>query len=63
MQVINNENKPIPGLYACGTDSAGVFAGEYYFYHPGSTMSYALNSGRIAAMESTKYIDSDDFVV
>lgn len=63
MQVLNTENKPIPGLYGCGTDTAGVFAGEYCFYNPGSTMSYALNSGRIAAMEAWDYIESDDFVV
>ena len=63
MQVLDTENKPIPGLYGCGTDTAGVFAGEYCFYNPGSTMSYALNSGRIAAMEAWDYIESDEFVV
>jgi fumarate reductase flavoprotein subunit len=63
MQILNTENKPIPGLYGCGTDTAGVFAGEYCFYNPGSTMSYALNSGRIAGMEAWDYIESDDFVV
>ena len=63
MQVLNTEDKPIPGLYGCGTDTANVFAGEYCFYHPGSTMSYAINSGRIAGMESWDYINSDDFVV
>lgn len=62
MQVMNTANKPIPGLYACGTDAANVFAGEYCFYHPGSTMSWALNSGRIAGMEAWDYIESDDFV-
>ncbi len=63
MQILNNENKPIPGLYGCGNDTAHVFAGEYCFYHPGSTMSYAVNSGRIAGMESWDYINSDDFVM
>ena len=62
MQILNTENQPIPGLYGCGTDTAGVFAGEYCFYNPGSTMSYALNSGRIAGMEAWDYIESDDFV-
>ena len=62
MEALNTEDKPIPGLYACGTDAANVFAGEYCFYHPGSTMSWALNSARIAAMEAWDYIESDDFV-
>lgn len=62
MQVLNNDLDPIPGLYACGTDSATVFADSYCFYNPGSTMSYALNSGRIAGMECVKYMDSDEFI-
>ena len=62
MQVLNTELDPIPGLYASGTDSATVFADSYCFYNPGSTMSYALNSGRIAGMESVKYMDSDEFI-
>ncbi len=62
MEVLNNDLDPIPGLYSCGCDSATVFADSYCFYNPGSTMSYALNSGRIAAMESVKYLDSDNFV-
>jgi fumarate reductase flavoprotein subunit len=62
MECLDTQDKPIPGLYGCGTDTANVFAGEYCFYHPGSTMSYALNSARIAGMEAWDYINSDDFV-
>ena len=62
MQVLNNDLDPIPGLYACGTDTATVFADSYCFYHPGSTMSYAINSGRIAGMEAVAYLDSEDFI-
>ena len=62
MQVLNSALDPIPGLYACGNDTANVFAGNYCFFNPGSTMSYALNSGRIAAMESVAYMDSDEFI-
>ena len=62
MQCLNNDLDPIPGLYACGTDTATVFADSYCFYNPGSTMSYAINSGRIAAMEAVAYMDSDQFV-
>ena len=62
MQCLNNDLDPIPGLYACGTDTATVFADSYCFYHPGSTMSYAINSGRIAGMEAVAYMDSDEFI-
>ena len=62
MQVLNNDLDPIPGLSACGTDSATVFADSYCFYNPGSTMSYAINSGRIAGMEAVAYMDSDEFI-
>ncbi len=58
-----SDDNPIPGLFACGTDTANViFGGEYCFYNPGSTMSWALNSGRMAAMEAWDYIEGDDFV-
>ena len=62
MEVLDTQLDKIPGLYSCGTDCATVFSDSYCFYNPGSTMSYAINSGRIAAIESVKYINSDEFV-
>ena len=62
MEVLDTQLDKIPGLYSCGTDCATVFGDSYCFYNPGSTMSYAINSGRIAAIESVKYINSEDFV-
>ncbi len=62
MQVLNEQLEPIPGLYGCGTDTATVFGDSYCFYNPGSTMSYAINSGRIAGMECVAYMDSDEFI-
>jgi fumarate reductase flavoprotein subunit len=62
MEVLNNDLDKIPGLYSCGTDCATVFGDSYCFYNPGSTMSYAINSGRIAAIESVKYMNSEEFV-
>ena len=62
MEVLNDDFAPIPGLYACGNDTATVFADSYCFYNPGSTMSYAINSGRIAAKECVAYMDSDRFI-
>ena len=62
MEILDNKLDKIPGLYGCGTDTATVFGDSYCFYNPGSTMSYAVNSGRIAAIEAVKYLDSEDFV-
>ncbi len=62
MEVLDTNLDPIPGLYASGTDAATVFGDSYCFYNPGSTMSFALNSGRIAGMESVKYMDSEEYL-
>ena len=62
MEILDTKLDKIPGLYGCGTDTATVFGDSYCFYNPGSTMSYAINSGRIAAIEAVKYMDSDEFV-
>lgn len=62
MEVLTPEFEKIPGLYACGNDTATIFGDSYCFYNPGSTMSYAINSGRIAGMESVAYMDSDEFI-
>ncbi|NTV90546.1 MAG: FAD-dependent oxidoreductase [Clostridiales bacterium] len=62
LQVVTQEGKVIPGLYSCGTDACSIFGDSYCFLMPGSTMSFALNSGRIAGTNAVDYIDSDDFV-
>ncbi|MBP2656339.1 MAG: FAD-dependent oxidoreductase [Firmicutes bacterium] len=62
MQVLTDSGKAIPGLYACGTDVCTIFGDSYCFILPGNTMGFALNSGRMAGMNSIDYIDSDDFV-
>ena len=45
-QVLNNNDEPIPGLYATGAASAG-WRGKYYC-GSGTAVSYAIVSGRIA---------------
>jgi fumarate reductase flavoprotein subunit len=62
-EVLNKENLVIPGLYAAGYDACAIFGNppDYNFYTPGSTFSFALNSGRMAgenALEYTKSIRS-----
>lgn len=62
LRVVTDEGDPIPGLYSAGTDSCNIFGDSYCFYLPGSTMGYAINSGRMAGYNAVDYIDSDEFV-
>ena len=63
MQVLSCGDEAIPGLFACGTDACTIFGDSYCFIMPGSTMGFAINSGRIAGYEAAKYLDEqfDDF--
>ena len=57
-QVITEAHKPIPGLYAAGTDTCDIYAGTYLYKLPGNTMGYAVNTGRIAGENAADYIFS-----
>ncbi len=59
MQVLTAENDTIPGLFACGTDACAIFGDSYCFTMPGSTMGFAINSGRIAGYEAAKFIEEE----
>jgi len=61
MEVLNNSGIKIPGLYACGTDACNIYGDSYCFFLPGNTMSFAVNSGRIAGYSAVDYMDSDEF--
>jgi fumarate reductase flavoprotein subunit len=61
LRVLTHEGKPIPGLYACGTDACSIFGDSYCFALPGSTMGFAVNSGRMAGRNAVSYLDSDEF--
>lgn len=52
--------EPIPGLYAAGADSCNIYDDSYMFLLPGNSMGYAVNTGRIAAMSASEYIDSEE---
>ena len=54
MEVINTQDKPIPGLYAVGVDTGGWESETYCAILAGSTFGFALNSGRIAAENAVK---------
>lgn len=47
-QVLTDDYKVIEGLYGAGTDVCDIYNGTYYYYFPGNTMGFAVNSGRMA---------------
>jgi len=61
MEVLNQEGFKIPGLYASGMDANNIYGDSYCFFMPGNTMSFAINSGRMAGYHAVAYMDSDEF--
>lgn len=55
-QAVKPNGEPIPGLYAVGTDSGGMYGDSYDLLLGGGTAGYAVNSGRFAAEDAVKYI-------
>ncbi len=57
MEVLDKDEKVIPGLYAVGTDAGGLYGDTYCFLPAsGTTLGFAINSGRIAGKNALKYI-------
>lgn len=54
LQVLNAQFKPVPNLFAVGTDTGGI-VGDSYPTFEGLTLCYAINSGRLAG-----YAAADD---
>lgn len=48
LEAVDEDGRPIPGLYAMGTDACSIYGDSYPFTLPGNTMGFCLNSGRIA---------------
>jgi fumarate reductase flavoprotein subunit len=55
-EVLNQEGEVIPGLYATGNDSIGLYGDTYDLWLPATAFGFAMNSGRIAAENALKYI-------
>ena len=53
-QVLDEQDDPIPGLYAAGNDANTIYGGCYPFYLCGNTSSFALNTGRMAGKDITR---------
>ena len=56
MEVLNQKNDPIPGLYAVGADTGGWEGDTYCLDLSGSTFAFAISSGRIAGANALDYI-------
>lgn len=55
-QVLSQDLKPIPGLYAGGSDANTMYADTYPEYLSGNTTSFAYTTGLIAAKNASEYI-------
>lgn len=55
-EVIGQDWQPIKGLYAAGTDACSIYGDSYPFIFPGTSMGFAVNTGRIAVESVVKYV-------
>lgn len=55
-EVVTPDETPIPGLYAVGNDVGGMYGDSYDLLMAGSTVGFAVNSGRIAVDSAEQYI-------
>jgi fumarate reductase flavoprotein subunit len=56
MEVLNKQDEPIPGFYAAGSDTGGWEGDTYCPGLSGSTLAFAINSGRIACENAFTYV-------
>ena len=61
LRVLRDDFTPIDGLFSAGTDCCSIFGDTYMFYFPGSTMGFAINSGRMAGANAVDFIDNYSF--
>lgn len=56
MEVLDHEDNTIPGLYAGGNDTGGWETETYNVELAGTTLGFAINSGRIAGESAARYV-------
>ncbi len=56
MEVLDQEERVIPGLFAAGNDTGGWASDTYNYVLTGTAFAYAINSGRIAGENAAEYI-------
>ncbi len=55
-EVLTKERKPIPGLYAAGCCAGGLLGDTYEVSTTGGSLSFAVNSGRMAGESALMYL-------
>jgi fumarate reductase flavoprotein subunit len=55
MEVIDNNDKAIPGLYAAGADVGGLFGDTYATWTSGMMFQWSAQSGKIAGEKAAAY--------
>lgn len=56
MEVLTEEDEPIPGLYSCGVDGVELYRNIYTINIGGSCNANNVNSGRIAVRNAKEYM-------
>jgi fumarate reductase flavoprotein subunit len=60
MEVLSKKDEPIPGLYAVGSDTGGWQGDTYCLELSGSTLAFAVSSGRIAGENALQYVSGSN---
>jgi fumarate reductase flavoprotein subunit len=56
LQVIDQHDNPISGLYAAGVEIGGTESETYNVSYPGHSFGFTVNSGRIAGENAAEYL-------
>ena len=56
LEVMNKDFDVIPGLYAVGNNVGVMYGDTYSFAIPGTSLGFAVNSGRMAGENAAKYV-------
>jgi fumarate reductase flavoprotein subunit len=59
-EVLDNQDNPIPGLYAAGVETGGTDSNTYNINLPGHSSGFSINSGRIAGESAAEYVLASD---
>ncbi|WP_340004789.1 FAD-dependent oxidoreductase [Paenibacillus sp. FSL K6-0276] len=54
IQAVNDQSKPIPGLWVAGNDAGGMY-GNSYITIEGGTLGFAYTSGKLAGENAAEY--------